>query len=255
MLENLDGIDWAGLRHAYGSAEDTPGLLRQAASADEGAADSAVSELYGSIFHQGSVYPATVAAVPFLARIAASAPHGRDGVVWMLGMLADERHAYDADFGRVRAAVAGQRPVLAGADTRVREAAAYAAVRAGAGAGSLRARWAVETDPAVRASLALAWAEVDPAAELNEAAVHGEPGVRVAAAVGLLRAGREWPAGTGAGLVAASEGGARLEYAWERGGTWVDEAVGVLPVPGAVALLEGMLRSGDARTRVRRWGR
>ncbi len=34
MLEGLDDIAWGALTHAYGEAEDTPQLLRQAASAD-----------------------------------------------------------------------------------------------------------------------------------------------------------------------------------------------------------------------------
>lgn len=73
VLDRLDEAGWAGLSHAYGSAEDVPALLRQAGSGGDGAGD-AISELYGSLFHQGTVYPATAAAVPFLAELARSAP-------------------------------------------------------------------------------------------------------------------------------------------------------------------------------------
>ena len=65
MLEGLVGPDWGGLRHAYGPADDLPGLIRAAASPDEAEADWAVDELFHSVCHQGlTVYPASVAAVP-----------------------------------------------------------------------------------------------------------------------------------------------------------------------------------------------
>ncbi|MGN6506944.1 MAG: hypothetical protein ACTHM6_15420 [Tepidisphaeraceae bacterium] len=66
MLDGIDSIDWASLRHAYGSAADVPGLLRALASPDEVKRKNAIYELFGNIWHQGTVYPATAAAVPFL---------------------------------------------------------------------------------------------------------------------------------------------------------------------------------------------
>ncbi|MEU8228448.1 hypothetical protein AB0C12_02475 [Actinoplanes sp. NPDC048967] len=53
---------WQTLTHAYGPAGDVPGLLRSLATGDSAAAD----ELSDLLVHQGSRYPATVAAVPFL---------------------------------------------------------------------------------------------------------------------------------------------------------------------------------------------
>ncbi|MEU8308614.1 HEAT repeat domain-containing protein [Actinomadura sp. NPDC048955] len=70
-LAGLDGIDWAGLDHAYGSAEDVPGLLRALSSSDEEKREAAVGELFTNIFHQGSRYGASAAAVPFLVALAA----------------------------------------------------------------------------------------------------------------------------------------------------------------------------------------
>jgi hypothetical protein len=194
VLDGLDAIAWGELSHAYGSAHDTPGLLRQAGSEDSEVASEAISDLHGSIFHQGTVYPATVTAVPFLAELAAGAANRRDEFAWMLGMLADDRHAYGAAFARVRAAVTAQLELLVAllddADPQVREAAAYATAKAGVTAEPLWQRWAVEDDPAARATLALALGEVDTAAAetvLGDAALHGDPQVRVAAAVALLR--------------------------------------------------------------------
>ena len=70
-LTGLDEVPWAGLTHAYGSAEDVPGLLRHLVSADAERREVAVDELFGSICHQGTIYDATGYAVPFLACIAA----------------------------------------------------------------------------------------------------------------------------------------------------------------------------------------
>lgn len=66
MLEDLDGVDWASLEHAYGEAADVPDLLRALLSTDSEVREEAVYELFGNIWHQGTVYPASAAAVPFL---------------------------------------------------------------------------------------------------------------------------------------------------------------------------------------------
>ncbi|MEV0732284.1 HEAT repeat domain-containing protein [Polymorphospora sp. NPDC050346] len=159
--------------------------------------------------------------MPFLAELARHAPQIRDDFTWMLGMLADPRHAYGEEFPAVQAAVAAQvdllLPLLNDADQRVREAAAYAAARAGAAAGPLWRRWKVESDPAVSASLALALGHVDgPAASpvLADAAVNGPPAVRVAATVALLRAGLAWPNGTVTAVVDAIDDGATVIHGW-----------------------------------------
>jgi len=66
LLEGLASVDWGSLRHAHGSADDVPELLRALASSDEKRRTAAVKELFGNIWHQGTVYSATAAAVPFL---------------------------------------------------------------------------------------------------------------------------------------------------------------------------------------------
>lgn len=77
MLERLHNIDWSSLTHAYGSAADVPGLLRALAADDRQARKDAYWELYGNIFHQGTRYPATAPAVPFLLELLAD-PHTPD---------------------------------------------------------------------------------------------------------------------------------------------------------------------------------
>lgn len=69
MLERLDEIDWGSLTHAYGEATDVPDLIRQLAAPDSETRQEAIYELYGNIWHQGTVYKATAFAVPFLVEL------------------------------------------------------------------------------------------------------------------------------------------------------------------------------------------
>ena len=59
--------NWASLSHAYGAATDTPELLAKLRT-DEW--QDAISDLYGSILHQGTIYTATIPAIPELVTIA-----------------------------------------------------------------------------------------------------------------------------------------------------------------------------------------
>jgi HEAT repeat protein len=69
MLEGLEDIDWRSLSHAYGAATDVPDQLRALASPNEERRSAALHELYGNIWHQGTVYQATSYAVPFLVAL------------------------------------------------------------------------------------------------------------------------------------------------------------------------------------------
>ena len=80
MLEDLDTINWDGLGGAYGPAGDAAEILRGLASPDEGIAGEALDDFFSSIWHQGTVYPVTAVAVPFIVGLAAGrAVHHRDG--------------------------------------------------------------------------------------------------------------------------------------------------------------------------------
>jgi hypothetical protein len=127
MLDGLDEVPWDLLNHAYGSAGDVPGLLRELIDAD---ADSVAKEghplweLYGNIYHQGTVYPATSYAVPFLIELAAN--HNvrlRADIVMLLGDIARSKPV-----GESHAAVAAGMDVyvrmLRESDNRIRVAAA-----------------------------------------------------------------------------------------------------------------------------------
>ena len=77
MLDGLHAINWGVLRHAYGDASDVPELLQALLSADPVVRGEAIHELFGNIWHQGTVYSASAAAVPFLYELLA-APEARD---------------------------------------------------------------------------------------------------------------------------------------------------------------------------------
>ncbi|MEV4949273.1 hypothetical protein [Streptomyces sp. NPDC053755] len=175
-LDGLDTFPWASFSHAYGTAEDVPGLLRALAGTDPGEADEALSELYGCVLHQGTVYTASAAAAPFLAR-AAAAGHRTADVLGLLGGMAESEDEYGVAPGAVRAAVAEQLelllPLLADAEPVVRRTAAWAVSHTrgtDTALPELLARWAEETEPAVRAEVLAGIARLDRRRGAAEAA-------------------------------------------------------------------------------------
>jgi len=90
MLENLHEINWSALKHAGGSASDVPDLLEGLLSEDQSTRSESIYQLFGTIWHQGSVYQASSYAVPFLFELLAL-PDERDCafVAMLLAELAD----------------------------------------------------------------------------------------------------------------------------------------------------------------------
>lgn len=66
---DLARIDWSSTSHAYGPATDLPEYLRGLASANAKTQDWALEKLSWTIYHQGSVWPAAVETVRFLAEL------------------------------------------------------------------------------------------------------------------------------------------------------------------------------------------
>lgn len=62
----VDEIDWSSVDACYGPATAVPGLLRQLASPLANERSDAISELWGCLCHQGTVYEASALAAPFL---------------------------------------------------------------------------------------------------------------------------------------------------------------------------------------------
>ncbi|MFJ8593895.1 HEAT repeat domain-containing protein [Streptomyces sp. NPDC093598] len=134
MFRGIDEVDWASLRHAYGSAEDVPGLLRGLASADPAERQTALDGMYGAVHHQGDVYDSTLACVPFLLALAVSEEvPDRAGVVELLVSIGDIGGPAHDLAARARAVLRARADVfvrLAGdADAGVRRAVPGALVR------------------------------------------------------------------------------------------------------------------------------
>ncbi|WP_217548619.1 hypothetical protein [Streptomyces sp. GbtcB6] len=91
MFDGLHDIDWASMEHAYGSAEEVPALLWALRSPDAEERRRALDRFYGAVHHQGDVYPATAASLPFLFELAADgATPERAAVVALLVSIGQE---------------------------------------------------------------------------------------------------------------------------------------------------------------------
>lgn len=87
LLDGIEQVNWRGLQHVAGPAVDVPNLLRLLLCANPDVVRDAWDSLYAHIYHQGTIYQATGAAVPFLVRmLAADEPPAK---VDLLSFLAD----------------------------------------------------------------------------------------------------------------------------------------------------------------------
>lgn len=68
-MPNLDAVAWEQLTHAYGHAGRLPHVLRKLAAVGVAVREEAASKLCGLICHQGTLYDATAAALPFVLEI------------------------------------------------------------------------------------------------------------------------------------------------------------------------------------------
>lgn len=98
--------DWAKLRHAYGTAEDIPGLLDQLGP-DQ--LTQAWHDLWSRLYHQGAAYSASYAALPALTQKASEWPAcdrlGPLALAAAIVSIGDQpyRHAYAAQIAELAA--------------------------------------------------------------------------------------------------------------------------------------------------------
>ncbi|KAB2350781.1 PBS lyase [Actinomadura rudentiformis] len=222
MFNELDEVDWASMKHAYGPATDVPDLLRGLLSADAAEREIALDGMYGAVHHQGDVYACTLAAIPFLLEAVADARvHDRGRILGLLASIGgaggeeddaddhdeDEEDGEDAEWARnhrmAHEAVSLSKPLflslLTDPDTAVRNGAfrALTACREHADeiVPALQHHFAAETDPQNRLDL------VDAIGALGKgtagawlaavAAEHADPAVRLAAFVQVARVAPE----------------------------------------------------------------
>lgn len=127
MLTGIEEVDWASLGHAYGPADDVPGMLRGLASPDPGERELALDGMYGAVHHQGDVYDSTLACIPFLLELVADPEvQDRGGIVELLTSIGgidlsgeeelDELDPDDEDFIPAANYAMAAAAVAAGAD-------------------------------------------------------------------------------------------------------------------------------------------
>ncbi|WAS97779.1 HEAT repeat domain-containing protein [Nannocystis punicea] len=206
MLANLDAIDWKSLRHAYGEASDVPKLIRALVSDHPGKREGALDALFSTIWHQGTVYSASPAAVPFLVELLdAEAQEDLPAILELLAHLATGTPDDDVD-AAPNPATAAREAVSRGIEVyarrlghpepAVRVAAAYLLGLFAVEEARAPLEAAVEDDsePAVRAVAGFALGCIADAARadgLRERLVDisEHPAVRLYAGLGLTRGG------------------------------------------------------------------
>ena len=209
-LDALDDVDWSSLTHAYGPATTTADELRTLLSGDDRQRSEALASLVASICHQGSVYPATAPAVPFLTEIAASPslPSAfRVEVVQLLEFIAEGA----VNLGRYHPDWAAEEWALALSRNLRAAGSRLLTVLRGPDAGVLRA-WVVwfihalpptsqdldmlrkainrEQDEVVKASIGLTLPPEDPV-QRDLISIEEHPLVRLAAAAQLIATDRD----------------------------------------------------------------
>jgi HEAT repeat protein len=90
IFQDIHNIPWSDLKHAYGNADDVPGLLMDLVHEDEDARQSAIYKLFGSVWHQGTIYEATSYVVPYLVKLLKSSQTpNRNSVAGLFAAIAN----------------------------------------------------------------------------------------------------------------------------------------------------------------------
>lgn len=75
LLRQVSAVEGGAVYHAYGPATDVPGQLAAVIVGDDETREEAWWNLWGNIHHQGTIYEATVPAVPILFGLAGWREH------------------------------------------------------------------------------------------------------------------------------------------------------------------------------------
>lgn len=92
MLHLLDAIDWSNLRTMKGTANDIPKLLHAFIDASDEAAVDKFLTLSELLSHQGTVYSAGVALIPFLVELLPSVSSDKQLLLLELMLIISEYH-------------------------------------------------------------------------------------------------------------------------------------------------------------------
>ncbi|RNL83217.1 hypothetical protein [Halostreptopolyspora alba] len=230
-LRGIDDVDWGRLHHAHGEASDIPEALRDTIGDDPRIAEEALDHLFDTLHHQGTLYPATPPAVPFLAELAlAPRTPRRAGFVELLASIATADNATVEVLSGVRAALAeraGRLPDLLDApDPWLRHLATLLVGHLPVSHPAplvtrLRERVTSEDDPRTQAGLVAAAARLDPDHGSTwlreETAPDRPPGSRAGALWSIAVNGLEWDQRTTTAVAAVwgnEEPPVDSEWAW-----------------------------------------
>ena len=246
-------VDWSTLEHAYGPADDVPELLAAIDAGVEPAAGEAVSELFTLLYHQGSTYSATEAALPTLVDLALTGAALRPAIITFLGSLAREDHTHPL-IGEYRDQLID---LLDDPDAEVREPAAWLLADYGGGQVTTRLaeRYHTETDVTVRASLLRAVGEVDEehGRELATDALEEPdpaPELRIAAALVLAQIDGALPDAAIEAVASAFAEGDPLDGVWSWDGESVGQLLQCLHEPEVAFAVLARSQSADIRLSV-----
>ncbi len=175
ILTAIDAVGLADLCHAYGAADDVAAQLAAITVGDQVTRQAAWWNLWGNIHHQGTIYAATVAAVPLLVRLAdwTGYPDRADAIFFLREVAEAEGvvvWSYDSDGGIVHDDVR-QAELTAQLEETVRHAADHllstwraappdvrrALIFLLTSLPDLRSRWAELVDHDLPAELRAAW--------------------------------------------------------------------------------------------------
>ncbi|NKQ24099.1 hypothetical protein [Streptomyces galbus] len=196
----FDRVPW----ERYGVGE-LPGVLRALASTDVDTSQEALEDLYGLLLDLGSTAtPATVQAVPWIARLCAAGLR-TSALLFFLGSVAASDQEKGIPPGAARASVTAQLPLLlpllAHEEAEVRQLAVWAVAQCRSPENSgqaLAARWEREDEPCVRRDVLFGIALLDALSArrlMPTALAAGRPDeVRIAALVVLPDTGLAWTA-------------------------------------------------------------
>jgi hypothetical protein len=94
-LDGIDDIDWSKLKDAYGPANKVPALLRAFVCGHRDHSRWATEDLFQTIWHQGNVYSATAAVIPFLYNLLeGDGPYEKTDVAHLLATIADGQPSF-----------------------------------------------------------------------------------------------------------------------------------------------------------------
>src|SRR5215469_2732279 len=98
LLEGMDTVAWSRLTCTVGTAQEVPEWLRQLTSPSAKMRRAALWNLSNDFVHQGTVWTAAVAAIPFLLELLAAPKVGsKDGLLELLTDIADGSYSgFDA---------------------------------------------------------------------------------------------------------------------------------------------------------------